>query len=102
MNERPRLRNHQAAASAAARCSTPLIHRWIAPSHVPAFNAGVVWMMKKAAESSQTRAVKHARTRTKGTVDTGAAAASVGSWLACLRVTQIPATQKIAEVTPWM
>ena len=62
VEERPRRRKSQALARAAARCRTPLRVRWTVPCQVPALRAGVFWMMKKAAESSQINAVKARRT----------------------------------------
>ena len=50
---------------AATKCSSPLVHRCTVPCQVPAFSAGVLWMMKNAAESSHINAVNPARILTK-------------------------------------
>src|ERR1700739_890885 len=64
--ERPRRRSKNALRRAALRWMKPLAQRCAEPCHVPAFNAAVFWMMKKAAESSQMSAAKDTTTSANG------------------------------------
>ena len=57
------------AVHAASKCTPALVQRCTEPIQVPAFKAGACWMMKNAAESSQTRAKNAARARKKFRLD---------------------------------
>src|ERR1700733_708868 len=81
-----------------------LAQRCAEPCHVPALRALVFWMMKKAAESSQTRAAKDATTSGNGIVgdaeSTRASGSDEGPAVKFART--IPIRQRRPAVADWI